>query len=340
MNKLKVGLIGCGKQAPKHISGLTKTPGVEVVLADIQPELAARLAEETGLQAVGGAEALFADPEIKAVDICTPTPSHTGLIEQAVKAGKDFFCEKPLCEDLAQAERIRQILAAHDRVGMVGYIYRFAPVFEIGRQLFNDVPATGQSLELGRIHTAYLRLGGRGDHQVWKHMKAAGGGAINEMLVHMVDLAVWFFGPASQVEVLACEQLRPCRVIQGREVEVDAEDYVMVRMTTKSGVTVVCQADLVTPAFTQYLEVQGDNGTFMGSIQPDMPSFIFLKQGVSGYHEGKTSLNLGPRNLFEAQMAEFIRAVRTHEQPSRCTVGDSILLLDAHERIKKETNGK
>jgi predicted dehydrogenase len=47
-------------------------------------------------------------------------------------------------------------------------------------------------------------------------------------------------------------------------------------------------------------------------------------------------LNFGERNLFEAQMAEFIRVVRSQKEPSRCTLKDSLLLLDVLEKIKKE----
>ena len=39
---------------------------------------------------------------------------------------------------------------------------------------------------------------------------------------------------------------------------------------------ILIQADLTTPTFLQFAEIHGDNGTFMGSIQPDMPTFMHL----------------------------------------------------------------
>ncbi len=335
MADLKIAIIGCGKQAPKHISGLRKVPGVQLVLADVVPEYAAALGAQEKLPYVQHPDEIFADPAINAVDICTPTPSHASLIRQALAAGKDFFCEKPLCETAAQAHEIEAALHGSDRIGMVGYVYRFAPVFELGQRLCEAGQAGGAGAALGRVVTASFRLGGRGSHMLWKHKKATGGGAISEMLVHMLDLAIWYFGPVHQADLLACELLRPERVIQGKLEPVDAEDFVLARLKMAGGVEVFCQPDLVTPAFTQFTEIQGENGSFMGSIQPDMPSFIYCDRPAAGYPAGKTVLSFGQLNLFEAQMAEFVRAVQTRHQPARCTVHDSVLLLEAIEMLRK-----
>jgi myo-inositol 2-dehydrogenase/D-chiro-inositol 1-dehydrogenase len=335
LETLKIALIGCGKQAPKHISGLRKIPGVELVLADINPHYAEQLGAQQGLAWRPQVEDIFADPALKAVDICTPTASHAELISRAVAAGKDFFCEKPLCASLQEAQTIVEHLETSQRKGMVGYVYRFSPVFEMGRSFFEDVPFGGESKVLGKVVSAFFRLGGRGGHQPWKHLKAHGGGAINEMLVHMIDLALWYLGPAATAQVLASDLLRARRPVAGKMTAVDAEDYVLVRLKTQSGVEVLCQADLITPVFTNLVEIQGENGTFMASIQPEMPSFLFCQEGAAGYPAGKTPLKFGPLNLFEAQMAEFVHMVRWQKEPSRCTMQDSLRLLETLELLNQ-----
>lgn len=222
MNNIKVALIGCGKQAPKHISGLRKVPGVEIILADVQPAVAQELAAKEKLPWVASPDEVFVDPTIQAVDICTPTPTHAGLIMQALSTGKDFFCEKPLCQTAEEARSIAAKTTETGRIGMVGFVYRFAPVFELGHQILDGVAAGGSSPTLGKIVTAFFRLGGRGSHQLWKHRRATGGGAISEMLVHMLDLAMWYFGPISETELLTCDLLRPTRMIHGHLEQVDA----------------------------------------------------------------------------------------------------------------------
>ena len=335
MKPLKIALIGCGKQAPKHISGLRKIPGIELVLADLDRELARQLGEKESVEYVDSVEDVFRRSDIDAVDICTPTQSHIGLIRSAIDTGKNFFCEKPLCESLEEAREIEAHAVQKNCTGMVGFVYRFLPVYEMAHQLLSSSHADGHSTVLGQLASAHFRLGGRGSHQAWKHRRETGGGAINEMLVHMVDLALWFFGPVERVETLDCRLLRPQRKIRGEIVDANAEDYVLIRLHMKNGMQVYCQSDLVTPAFTQFMEVQGDNGSFMGSIQNDMPSFIFCQEGVAGYESGKTAFDFGYRNYFEAQMAEFVNAVREGRMPSRCTLADSVQLIETMEKIDR-----
>ncbi len=334
MSSLRIAIIGCGKQAPKHISGFKKLAQLEITLADIEPGRAEELAAKEGVGWVESIDEIFTDPAIRAVDICVPTPAHSGLALRAIAAGKDFFCEKPLCESAAQARAIAERLSSGNVIGMVGYIYRFAPVFEYAHNLFKDTSVSGKSLELGRVAGAIFRLGGRGGHQVWKHRQDSGGGAISEMLVHMLDLALWYFGPVEQVLSVTKTLLRPRRYFQDQLVDVDAEDYVVVSYRSRSNVMVTCQADLITPAFSQYTEIQGENGTFMGSIQTHMPSFIYLDQQAAGRPPGRTGLEFPAGNLFENQMAEFVHLVRTRQKPWRCTVEESIHLLEFMEEIR------
>ncbi len=336
MKKNKVAIIGCGKQAPKHITGLKNIPGVEVVLADINVEYARKLAEQEGLEFYQSVDEVFLDETVDAVDICTPTQSHAQLIKSAINTNKDFLCEKPLTESLAEGKELAELIKTKNIIGMVGYIYRFAPVFEQGKKVLEGAASDGESLVLGNISSASFRLGGRGSHQLWKHKVESGGGAINEMLVHMVDLAIWYFGRVKSVETYSCELRREKRLISGVEHDVDAEDYVIIEMLMECGTKVLCQADLITPAFTQFTEIQGDNGTFVGSIQADMPNYIFCSQEVSGYLAGKSDFKYGALNLFEAQMGEFINAIRNRKEPSRSTLLDSVILMEAMEMIDRK----
>jgi len=340
MKKIKIGIIGCGKQAPKHISGLKKIPGIELVLADIQKDQALFLAEKERLAMVENSDDLFQDPSISAIDICTPTPSHAPLIKKAIACKKDFFCEKPLCENLDDAHEIHAMIQKSGCIGMVGFIYRFAPVFEIGQSIFNEIPSDRLNSPLGKITSAYFRIGGRGSHQLWKHSRKHGGGAINEMMVHMVDLCLWFFGEVEHVSVITNNLLRPTREFQGVQETVDAEDFIMAKFIMKNGVQIFCQADLITPAFTQFVDIQGERGSYFASIKPDMPSYIFCENDTDAYKKGKNNLAQGPINLFEKQMSVFIEAVRSRQQPDRCTIADSLQTMTTINKIQEEATNQ
>jgi predicted dehydrogenase len=203
----------------------------------------------------------------------------------------------------------------------VGFVYRYAPIFQELYRILNE------SKVLGKPLFALFRLGGRGAHQEWKHKKELGGGAINEMLVHMLDLALWFFGPVRTVKVLSNLTKLERRVIGEKEILCNAEDFVFLKCRNREGVDIYVESDFITPAFSQYVEVQGENGSFFGSIDPAVPSYLFLKEARGGYEAGKTVFNFGKRDFFAAQVTDFIYSVAVNKWPVKNTVNDSILLM-------------
>ena len=320
-------LVGCGKQSEKHISGL-RAAGIEnIILHDIDPKLSSALAKRMDLDWCEDISVPLGDASLAAIDICTPTPTHAPLITSAFNAGKHVFCEKPLCENLAQANDLVKLA---DQTGLkcgIGYIYRFAPVFEELHKMLHESGSSQDDGPMGKLKCASLRIGGRGSHAVWKHQKATGGGAINEMIVHMLDLAIWLFGTQAELEVITKQQLCPTRVINGESVEVDAEDYVVVRGKF-GGVEVLFQADMLTPEFSQLVTLQGENASFMGSIQPQIPSHVFLSQPSGSYEKGSTSLEFAPANLFEKQMADFVQAIREPDHQPRCSLEEARVVME------------
>ena len=322
---MKVGVIGCGKQAWKHVRALKAFHDVQLVVSDKDMPLAKDFASTFNIQ-------YFTDiftccPDMEAVVICTPVETHPPLIQRALSCGLHVFCEKPLCKTLSQAREIEAAMLQSNRWVQVGFVYRYAPVFEEAKRLLHE------GIVLGKPLVAFFRLGGRGSHQEWKHKKGTGGGAINEMMVHMLDLALWFFGPM-QLELSEVDIYLPSRKLGGANIECDAEDFVFAKFESPT-VDVFIQADFVTPAFSQYVEIQGENGSFFGSIQPDVPSYLYLQEARGGYEQGKTVFNFGKRNFFDAQMTDFVYCLITKTPPTKNTIQDSIQLMEHVEGIKQ-----
>lgn len=98
---------------------------------------------------------LLADPDLDAVVIATPVPTHATLAVKVLEAGKHCFVEKPLAQSVAEAEQA--VAAARDagRVLMVGHLLEYHPGLE-------TLKAIADSGELGDIHYIYgnrLNLG-------------------------------------------------------------------------------------------------------------------------------------------------------------------------------------
>src|SRR4051794_35990089 len=234
---MQIAVIGCGKIAEKHLNAYRKLPQANVTVADIVPK-GKVIAERYGVGWHDDPEALIASPFVDAVDVCTPTPSHAPLILQALEAGKHVFCEKPLARNIDEMEAIRLRAELNGSAVMVGYPYRFHPALQFGR----DVVAQGI---IGNPYLALVRLGGRGSHKAWKHKLDTGGGVGNEMLVHALDLLMWYFGGFAAVESLFRALLLPEREIEGELVQADADDVVLLKIEMETGMLALCECDLV-----------------------------------------------------------------------------------------------
>ncbi len=92
---------------------------------------------------------------IQGVVIATPAETHYGLVEQALRRGKDVFVEKPLALTVAEGERLVTLARERERILMVGHILEYHP----GVLALKDLVKRG---ELGKINYVYsnrLNLG-------------------------------------------------------------------------------------------------------------------------------------------------------------------------------------
>ncbi len=97
-DKVKVGIIGVGQIGKHHIENYKKIEGVEIVaVADINEEEAKRVASLYGIPYVyKNFRDLLKHEEIEAVDVCLHNNFHMPVTVEALKAGKNVYCEKPM----------------------------------------------------------------------------------------------------------------------------------------------------------------------------------------------------------------------------------------------------
>jgi predicted dehydrogenase len=103
----------------------------------------------------GDLDELLADPELDAVVLATPVPSHGPLAVRVLEAGKHCLVEKPLAQSVAEAEAAVDAARRTGRVLMVDHLLEFHP----GIVRLKEIAGSG---ELGDIHYIYgnrLNLG-------------------------------------------------------------------------------------------------------------------------------------------------------------------------------------
>jgi len=124
---VRVGGIGCGGMGSAHLRTLAglKAAGeaVDVVgVCDVYQPRLERAAKSTGGRPHGNYKQLLADPDVDAVFIATPDHWHARIACDALDAGKDVYCEKPMTywRDLGQAKEIVKAVRRNGRVLQVG----------------------------------------------------------------------------------------------------------------------------------------------------------------------------------------------------------------------------
>ncbi len=119
MERVKVGIIGCGNISGIYLKNLTQVfrDAELVAVADILPEKAEAAAKEYGLRAVS-VEALLADPEIRIVLNLTIPGVHAAVNDRVLAAGKSVYVEKPLGVTRAEGLKTMELARAKGlRVG-------------------------------------------------------------------------------------------------------------------------------------------------------------------------------------------------------------------------------
>lgn len=184
--------VGCGGFGPTHLaawSALGLAPALWV--ADPDPAARARAA------AAGvAAERIVADhraalDRVEVVDVVAPTDRHVEICLDALAAGRDLFCEKPLALDLAGAEAVAEAAARGGRVVQVGYYFRHHPLARYAKARLGE-GALGPVRHLAASFVGFKRA--RRDS-----------GATGNDAIHFLDLATWLVG-AAPVEVFAVQR--------------------------------------------------------------------------------------------------------------------------------------
>jgi predicted dehydrogenase len=201
--RLRVGIVGGGAIAQvAHLPTLKKVKSVEVVaICDTDLPKARALADRFGVpDALDDIEDLLRTPGIQAAVICSPNHLHESHILAALSADLHVLVEKPLAMSAASVQRIMRAAEKRDRLVMVGMNHRYRPDVQIVRSFV-------QSGELGRVESV------RGSWHVfrpsrnqlgWRQRRdQAGGGAMLDLGLSILDLGLWLGGTPAPVRVSA-----------------------------------------------------------------------------------------------------------------------------------------
>jgi predicted dehydrogenase len=157
MKPLRVGVVGLGYWGPNLARNFDRLPEASLAwICDASEPSRDRWGRVFHQAKVATEPAeLFQDPELDAVVVATPVPSHATLARQALEAGKHCFVEKPLATSIAEAKAVSDVADASGRILMVGHLLEYHP----GLNRLKELLDAGELGEPRYVYSNRLNLG-------------------------------------------------------------------------------------------------------------------------------------------------------------------------------------
>lgn len=310
VNPIVVGIIGAGRIGRLHADNLRVMPlfKLKSIAESVVSEelLAWAVSRNLGSVFVDG-EDILNDPEIEAVFICTPTDTHASWIEQAARAGKHIFCEKPISLSSAQTSRALQIVEEEGVLLQVGFNRRMDPSFRKLKQLV-------QSGELGQPHI--VKITSRDPQPPGEAYVRSSGGMFMDMTIHDFDMARYLMG-----EEVAEVYTRGANLIDPMFGRCGDVDTAVITLTFVSGaICVIDNSRKAVYGYDQRVEVFGSRGS--AAADNCRPTTVEVSTAVSVTRDQPQHFFLERYNqAFLDEVAAFAQAVRQQE-PAICSGKD------------------
>jgi predicted dehydrogenase len=332
MQKMKIGVIGCGAISGQYLSMAKNFPAIEIsACADMNPEAAAAKAKEFNIPQAISVEALLADPEIELVINLTIPRAHVPVALQCIEAGKHVYLEKPLGINREEGKALLDAASKKKlRIGCAPDTFMGAGI-QMSRKLLDENA-------IGKPHAFTAFMMGRG-HEHWhpspEFYYDLGGGPMFDMGPYYLTALLQMFGPVKRYMGMTSIAV-PQRTITskpkfGKKVDVVTPDHVMGMMEFESGVTGTIIMSFATPNASydgaNPITVFGSAGSMKVPDPNGFDGKVFTRpwDASTDWAEIPSDFVKGyGRSIGAADMAYAIRAQRPH----RASAEQAFAVLD------------
>jgi predicted dehydrogenase len=223
-------------------------------------ERARELAEEAGVE-VGTSdfEELLSAPGLEAVHVATPVVTHPEFAIAAAERGLHVMCEKPLGDNLEDAQRIVAAIRSAGVVGAVDYGRRMQESRQRLLDCAREVVGRPRMVSVSLVYDDHAQPDSR--PHTWVHDALLGGGRLQGYGVHDLDLLLELF-PDVEAVGTATDVGVPERPANGEMRRVTAEDaYAIVLRFRGGGLGIVSLVATAHHGRADVIELHGDEGT-------------------------------------------------------------------------------
>lgn len=260
MEKLKTGIVGCGKVGDFHAKAYDILPQSQfTAVCDANMERARAFAERYGVKAYTDVTEMCRAERLDVISVCTPHPLHAAPAVAAADCGCHVLVEKPLASSLADCDAI---LAAEKRnhvtIGTMVQRRFYRPCMRIHNALEEGKlgrPVLGMVTMLGWRDEAYY------NSDPWRGTwDGEGGGVLVNQAPHQLDLLLWYMGEVEEVYGVWKNLNHPY---------IEVEDTAVAVVKFKNGgVGNIVVSNSQNPALYGKVHIFGENGAAAG-VQTD-----------------------------------------------------------------------
>lgn len=225
MNKIRVGLIGCGRIAQRHAGHIQKQ-GELTAVCDVNAEKARKLGEEYEVPFFTDVETFLSFKDMDVVAVCSPNGLHAEHTIKSLTAGFHVLCEKPMALSSSDCEEMIKTAERSNKRLFIVKQNRFNPAIEAVKEKI-DQGAFGKiySIQLNCFWNRNFDYYKKSD---WKGTKKLDGGTLYTQFSHFIDLLYWMIGDVEEVSAMIENYAH-----QG---VIDFEDTGVVSLKFKNGV--------------------------------------------------------------------------------------------------------
>jgi predicted dehydrogenase len=193
LTKVRIGMVGAGAVAARHVRTLLAMDGVEVAgVADPALERARELAGSAGAAAYPNHMELLDAERLDAVYICVPPFAHGAPELAVIDAGLPMFVEKPVAIDQGTAATVAARLDERPVLTCTGYHWRWLDIFDRAAELLADRPPR-------LVQCSWLD---KVPPPAWWLRRDGSGGQVIEQTTHVLDTARGLAGEVTEVHAL------------------------------------------------------------------------------------------------------------------------------------------
>lgn len=196
MQKIKFGIVGCGRIAQRHAEHISKYGELSAV-CDIKESSADEFAGKFSSKAYYNIDNMLgAGLDMDVVAICSPNGLHAEHSIKVVRAGYHVLCEKPMAITTADCGRmISEAERANKRIFIIKQ-NRFNPPVAALKKLVDEG-------RIGKIYSVQLNCFWNRNkdyyNNSWKGTKSLDGGTLFTQFSHFIDLLYWIIGDVKKV---------------------------------------------------------------------------------------------------------------------------------------------